>query len=85
MRMPALVSVVAVLFFAGGLMAAAVANSPSIALPGCKSKCGDVDIPYPIGTTPGCYRPGFMVTSPRGGAAPALVGTGPIVPARKGL
>jgi hypothetical protein len=56
--MPALVAVVAVLFFAGGIVAAAAA---SIALPGCKNKCGDVDIPYPFGTTPGCYRPGFMV------------------------
>ncbi|CAL5001351.1 unnamed protein product [Urochloa decumbens] len=43
-------------------IAAAAAN---IALPGCESKCGDVDIPYPFGTTAGCYRPGFKVTCHR--------------------
>ncbi|XP_047069305.1 putative wall-associated receptor kinase-like 16 [Lolium rigidum] len=59
MRMLALIAVAAVLFLAGGIT---VASSPSIALPGCKSKCGDLDIPYPFGTTPGCYHPGFMVT-----------------------
>ncbi|CAL5013348.1 unnamed protein product [Urochloa decumbens] len=45
----------------------AAAAAANIALPGCESKCGDVDIPYPFGTTAGCYRPGFKVTCQRSG------------------
>ncbi|VAI86211.1 unnamed protein product [Triticum turgidum subsp. durum] len=62
MRMPSLVGAVVVLLLRCSITVAAAASSVNIALPGCKSKCGDVDIPYPFGTTPGCYRPGFMVT-----------------------
>ncbi|CAL5001349.1 unnamed protein product [Urochloa decumbens] len=37
--------------------------SANIARPGCESKCGKIEIPYPFGTTPGCYHsPGFLVT-----------------------
>ncbi|VAI73853.1 unnamed protein product [Triticum turgidum subsp. durum] len=65
MRMPALVGaamLLLLLLLRGSITLAAAASSVNIALPGCKSKCGDVDIPYPFGTTPVCYRPGFMVT-----------------------
>ncbi|EMS68946.1 Wall-associated receptor kinase 3 [Triticum urartu] len=65
MRMPALVGaamLLLLLLLRGSITLAAAASSVNVALPGCKSKCGDVDIPYPFGTTPGCYRPGFMVT-----------------------
>uniref|UniRef100_A0A0D9X9G3 Protein kinase domain-containing protein n=1 Tax=Leersia perrieri TaxID=77586 RepID=A0A0D9X9G3_9ORYZ len=38
------------------------ASAGEIALPGCPSKCGDMDVPYPFGTTPNCSRhPGFEV------------------------
>uniref|UniRef100_A0A453RJ44 Protein kinase domain-containing protein n=1 Tax=Aegilops tauschii subsp. strangulata TaxID=200361 RepID=A0A453RJ44_AEGTS len=62
MRMLSLVGAVVLLLLRGSITLATAASSVNIALPGCKSKCGDVDIPYPFGTTPGCYQPGFMVT-----------------------
>ncbi|KAF3325425.1 Wall-associated receptor kinase 5 [Carex littledalei] len=31
-------------------------------LPGCPNKCGNITIPYPFGTLPGCYRDGFSLT-----------------------
>ncbi|XP_025822458.1 wall-associated receptor kinase-like 17 [Panicum hallii] len=43
----------------------AAATAASVALPGCESKCGHVHVPYPFGTTAGCYRPGFKVSSRR--------------------
>ncbi|TKW01635.1 hypothetical protein SEVIR_8G193700v4 [Setaria viridis] len=36
-----------------------------ITLPGCPDKCGDISIPYPFGTKPGCFLPGFDVTCNR--------------------
>ena len=36
-------------------MAAAAIAYP-LALPNCSDSCGDVKIPYPFGTTEGCYR-----------------------------
>ncbi|KAL6140487.1 hypothetical protein ACLB2K_058786 [Fragaria x ananassa] len=33
-----------------------VASSPSLAKPNCTSHCGSVEIPYPFGIEPGCYR-----------------------------
>ncbi|KAK4592661.1 hypothetical protein RGQ29_016980 [Quercus rubra] len=35
---------------------AAAAMAYPIALPNCSDSCGDVKIPYPFGTTKGCYR-----------------------------
>ena len=34
---------------------AAAANAYPLALPNCSDSCGDVKIPYPFGTTEGCY------------------------------
>ena len=36
------------------IMAAAAIAYP-LALPNCSDSCGDVKIPYPFGTTEGCY------------------------------
>lgn len=33
-----------------------------MSLAGCPDKCGDITIPYPFGTRPGCYRSGFHIT-----------------------
>lgn len=58
-----LLVVVALLVAVATTTVAADAPAANIALPGCESKCGSVDIPYPFGTTPDCYhRPGFLVT-----------------------
>ena len=35
--------------------AAAAAIPFPLALPGCSDRCGDLEIPYPFGTTEGCY------------------------------
>ncbi|CAO2207191.1 unnamed protein product [Urochloa humidicola] len=54
---------------------AVAAAAATIARPGCQSKCGQLDIPYPFGTTAGCYRPGFKVTcvpKPGAGVEPTL-------------
>lgn len=32
-----------------------------ITLPGCPDSCGNIRIPYPFGTKPGCFLPGFEV------------------------
>ncbi|CAO2207183.1 unnamed protein product [Urochloa humidicola] len=58
--------VVAALLLQLAATAVAAADAPAstnIARPGCESKCGKVEIPYPFGTTPSCYHsPGFLVT-----------------------
>ncbi|PUZ52105.1 hypothetical protein GQ55_6G244100 [Panicum hallii var. hallii] len=56
--------VAALLQLAAAIVVAAAAAA-SVALPGCESKCGDVHVPYPFGTTAGCYWPGFKVTCRR--------------------
>ncbi|XP_020690605.1 wall-associated receptor kinase 4-like [Dendrobium catenatum] len=37
-------------------------SSSPITLPGCPDSCGNVTIPYPFGTKPGCHLPGFLIT-----------------------
>uniref|UniRef100_A0A1J3F5G1 Wall-associated receptor kinase-like 8 n=1 Tax=Noccaea caerulescens TaxID=107243 RepID=A0A1J3F5G1_NOCCA len=34
----------------------AAASTPSLALPNCRSRCGDVLVPYPFGIGKGCYK-----------------------------
>ncbi|PUZ52096.1 hypothetical protein GQ55_6G243200 [Panicum hallii var. hallii] len=43
-----------------------------VALAGCESKCGGVDVPYPFGTSDGCHRAGFKVTCDRAHQPPKL-------------
>ncbi|KAJ3687330.1 hypothetical protein LUZ61_016494 [Rhynchospora tenuis] len=44
----------------------AASTTQKISLPGCPDKCGNITIPYPFGTRPGCYRDdgfdGFQIT-----------------------
>jgi hypothetical protein len=60
------------------LVVAAAASSAPIGLPGCNTTCGEVDVPYPFGIQPGCYRPGFNLTcdTSRHGSPRLLLGDG---------
>ncbi|RWW19450.1 hypothetical protein GW17_00016498 [Ensete ventricosum] len=52
-------SLIALLF----LLCLAQATSPiSTALPGCRTTCGNLTLPYPFGMEEGCYIPGFKMT-----------------------
>ncbi|XP_057490783.1 putative wall-associated receptor kinase-like 16 [Actinidia eriantha] len=49
------------LIFLQLLLATVVAASQ--ALPGCENRCGDINVPYPFGTRPGCFKDdNFLVT-----------------------
>ncbi|KAK1619228.1 hypothetical protein QYE76_024745 [Lolium multiflorum] len=43
------------------ILADAAEEQPLIPRPGCIDKCGDVDIHFPFGIGPGCFREGFEV------------------------
>ncbi|KAG2579706.1 hypothetical protein PVAP13_6NG267062 [Panicum virgatum] len=50
--------------------AAAMPLVANITLDGCERKCGEVDVPYPFGTSYGCHQRGFMVTCDRASSPP---------------
>ncbi|KAK3150910.1 hypothetical protein QOZ80_3AG0239300 [Eleusine coracana subsp. coracana] len=50
-----------------------LASAKSGSLPGCQATCGGVDIPYPFGIGPKCFRPGFEIACNR--STPYLAGT----------
>ncbi|KAH9678910.1 hypothetical protein WN943_027545 [Citrus x changshan-huyou] len=43
------------------LLRASAAAAHAQAKPGCPSRCGDVEIPYPFGTRPGCFLNKYFV------------------------
>ncbi|KAJ4769606.1 Wall-associated kinase family protein [Rhynchospora pubera] len=64
------------------LLPAALAESTTLklSLPGCPDKCGNVTIPYPFGTRPGCYRDdGFRITCNESTSTSTGTGTAPKV------
>ncbi|TVU47886.1 hypothetical protein EJB05_07502, partial [Eragrostis curvula] len=61
------------------LLVIVASSTPSAAagswsLPGCQATCGGVDIPYPFGIGPNCFRPGFEIACNH--STPFLAGTG---------
>ncbi|CAL5001361.1 unnamed protein product [Urochloa decumbens] len=54
------------------LAASATSLVENITLDGCENKCGEVDVPYPFGTSYGCHRRGFKVTCDRTYSPPKL-------------
>ncbi|CAO2041946.1 unnamed protein product [Urochloa humidicola] len=59
---PVLAAAVALLTMALKLTAAGAPPPAPIGLPNCSTTCGDVQVPYPFGISPGCYSPGFHLT-----------------------
>ncbi|KAG2575256.1 hypothetical protein PVAP13_7KG423700 [Panicum virgatum] len=55
----AMISVLAFLLF---ILTTAVSAAAPVALPGCPETCGNITVPYPFGTRPGCFREGFNLT-----------------------
>ncbi|CAN6250437.1 unnamed protein product [Urochloa humidicola] len=53
-----IISALAFLLF---ILTTAGAAAP-VALPGCPETCGNITVPYPFGTRPGCFREGFNLT-----------------------
>ncbi|KAL6844080.1 hypothetical protein ACP4OV_025753 [Aristida adscensionis] len=66
-------------YMVDGCQAAAAAAAP-VALPGCPETCGNVTVPYPFGTRPGCFREGFNLTCDEAPGRPPklLVGDGEV-------
>nr|CAB3481352.1 unnamed protein product [Digitaria exilis] len=55
-------NLVGLMLFIQIAVAAVSSSESSITLDGCESKCGNLDVPYPFGTSYGCHRQGgFMV------------------------
>ncbi|XP_041011449.1 wall-associated receptor kinase 2-like [Juglans microcarpa x Juglans regia] len=51
---------------------AAAAVAAPLAKPNCPDRCGDVEIPYPFGTTKDCYlNKGFLITCTEPSSSPA--------------
>ncbi|WVZ87466.1 hypothetical protein U9M48_034101 [Paspalum notatum var. saurae] len=50
------------LFIVAAGTTVAAAAAPPVALPGCPETCGNITVPYPFGTRPGCFRDGFNLT-----------------------
>ncbi|PUZ49239.1 hypothetical protein GQ55_7G310400 [Panicum hallii var. hallii] len=53
---------ISVLAFQLFILTPAVAAAVPVALPGCPETCGNITVPYPFGTRPGCFREGFNLT-----------------------
>jgi len=47
---------ISVLAFRLFILTTAVAAAAPVALPGCPETCGNITVPYPFGTRPGCFR-----------------------------
>ncbi|THU59804.1 hypothetical protein C4D60_Mb07t05900 [Musa balbisiana] len=57
-----LFQIAATLLFASAVAAAASDATAAVLKPGCLSKCGEVDIPYPFGIGTDCSMEGFNIT-----------------------
>ncbi|KAL6597425.1 hypothetical protein ACP70R_046865 [Stipagrostis hirtigluma subsp. patula] len=55
------------------LLVAHAAAGGEIGLPNCRTRCGDVMVPYPFGIEPRCHLPGFNLTCDPRHAPPRLL------------